>query len=221
MKKIDIGCGYQPMADADVFTDLYPQDAKERAHGKVKFPRGKKFVQCDVEKMPFKNKEFDYAYCRQVLEHTYSPEKACKEINRIARAGMIETPTYFSEIFLGWGYHKWLIVERAGQLFFFQKRKSEDRMFGKFFRYAIRFNPIVKMFFKKYHHLFINHFEWKDGFKYQVVRENKEPKRVEKPYEQRMFELKISLNIYWLWNKYLKLGRWLADLKHKFTSKEK
>jgi len=215
MKKIDIGCGYRPMADADVLTDLYPLEAKERAHGKVKIPRGKKFVKCNVEKMPFKNKEFDYAYCRQVLEHTHYPEKACAEIIRIAKAGRIETPSYFSEILFGWKYHKWLIVERANKLFFFQKRQNEDRMFGKFFRYAIRFNPVIKMFFKKYHYLFVNHFDWQDEFGYEVIRESVKKKNIATRYNQKMSELKVSLNIYWLWQRYLIVVNWLAAIKHK------
>lgn len=213
IKKIDLGCGCDPMPDADVFTDLYPIDAKERASGRVRVPSGKKFVKCDVEKMPFSNKEFDYAYCRHVLEHTIHPEKACKEIARIAKAGRIEIPSYFAEILFGWPYHKWLIVERANKLFFFQKRKSEDRMFGKFFRYAIRFNPIIKMFKQKYDHLFRVTYDWKDNIKYEVIRENISEKKIPKPYNQKMSELKVSLNIYKLWEKSLKAASVLAKVK--------
>jgi len=86
LKKIDIGCGAHPMPDAQVFTDLYPLKTVERSQGKVVIPQGKKFVLCDVEKMPFSDKEFDYAYCRQVLEHTLHPkrpaQKSCALLKR-------------------------------------------------------------------------------------------------------------------------------------------
>ncbi len=219
LKKIDIGCGYRPMLDADVLTDMYPFQAKERSHGKVKIPKGKKFVQSNVEKMPFRNKEFDFAYCRHVLEHTHNPEKACKEVMRIAKAGQIIVPTYFAEIMFGWQYHKWLIIERNGKLYFFQKRKSEDRMFGKFFRYAIRFNPIIKMFRERYDHLFRIVFDWKDKFDYEVIYEDKKETRIPRRYNQKMSELRVSLSIYWLWERILGVARRLVKIKKSFIGK--
>lgn len=42
-------------------------------------------VVCDIEKMSFKNSEFDVVFCSQVLEHVPHPHQALKEINRVLK----------------------------------------------------------------------------------------------------------------------------------------
>ena len=55
---------------------------------------------CDVskEKLPFKNKEFDFVYCRHVLEDLYNPFLLLDEMSRVANSGYLETPSPLSEI---------------------------------------------------------------------------------------------------------------------------
>ena len=38
------------------------------------------FVHADGEKLPFKDKEFDYVICNQVLEHVEHPEAFVKDV---------------------------------------------------------------------------------------------------------------------------------------------
>jgi len=131
---------------------------------------------------------------------------------RIAKAGLIETPTHFAEIFFGWPYHKWIIIERNQKLFFFQKRKNEDRPFGNFFRIAAKFNPVIKIFLKRYPHLFKITFHWKNKFAYEVIREKNVSQKSLPSYKQRWSELKISRLIYWLWDQALKFSRLLRKI---------
>lgn len=182
-KIIDLACGARPVKEADVFTDKYIESSKERkAHkGNVKhcIPPGKPLINCDIHHLPFKDKTFDYVYARQILEHVDDPIQACNEIMRIGKAGIIISPTIFGEIFFGWPYHKWMIIERGGELFFFEKRKSEDRKFGSFFRKVNGKNPKnnhliipqIKKVYDEEKHLFDNFFEWKDRFKVTVVKD--------------------------------------------------
>ncbi len=134
---IDLGCGNDPVAGAKVGVDFY-LEPKERIHGagpaidEQKFrDRGVRFVQTRVDaSLPFKDKEFDFAYSHHVFEHLDDPQTACREMMRIARSGVIITPSFFSEHIFGRPYHRWLIMDRGNRLFFFRKREFEQTPFG-------------------------------------------------------------------------------------------
>lgn len=46
-----------------------------------------KFVQADLARLPFKNNQFDLAYCAFVLEHLDQPEKVIEEARRVLKKG--------------------------------------------------------------------------------------------------------------------------------------
>ncbi len=48
-----------------------------------------KFILGNAEKMPFKDKEFDLVICKDALHHCENPEKAVKEIRRVAKEYII------------------------------------------------------------------------------------------------------------------------------------
>lgn len=135
---VDLGCGNDPIKEASVCVDRYIEP-KERSFGagptidlKKMQERGVTFVNAKIDApLPFKDKEFDFAYSHHVFEHVDDPLTACKEMMRIAHAGVIITPSLFADIIFGRPYHQWLIVDRKNQLFFFKKRPHEDRPFGE------------------------------------------------------------------------------------------
>ena len=45
------------------------------------------FVQGDAHKMPFQESEFDFAYCRYVLEHVSDPVQVLREMRRVVKPG--------------------------------------------------------------------------------------------------------------------------------------
>lgn len=49
------------------------------------------FIKGDVYKLPFKDKTFDVVICSEVLEHLEHPEKALKELKRVAKQKIIVT----------------------------------------------------------------------------------------------------------------------------------
>jgi hypothetical protein len=93
--KVDVGCGGTMKRAAkgfDVYTDvIHPSKADVPGQ----------YIQCPMEKMPFKDKEFIYARCHHVVEHTEDPDKACKELVRIAEEGIISFPPMQAEIMFG------------------------------------------------------------------------------------------------------------------------
>ena len=93
--------------------------------------RGITFINARIDRpLPFRDREFDFAYSHHAFEHVDDPATACKEMMRIARSGVIVTPFFFAELIFGRPYHKWLVMERDNTIFFFKKRLFEDRPFG-------------------------------------------------------------------------------------------
>jgi len=134
---IDLGCGNNPVEGASVGVDFH-LDPVERLHGAgpmidpEKFKeRGVQFVHTRIDgPLPFKDKEFDFAYSHHVFEHLDDPATACREMIRIAQAGVIITPSFFAELIFGRPYHRWLVMDRTEGLFFFRKRIFEQTPFG-------------------------------------------------------------------------------------------
>ena len=135
---VDLGCGNNPVEGASVAVDLYVEP-KERIlgtdpsiHIENMKRRGIEFVNTRVDgPIPFKNKEFDFAYSHHAFEHFEYPAIACQEAMRIAKSGVIITPSWFAELMFGRPYHRWLMAEHSGTLLFFKKRPYEDRPFGQ------------------------------------------------------------------------------------------
>jgi len=136
-KIIDLGCGNNPVEGATVAVD-YCVEPKQRSlgHGapideNIFRQRNIEFINQRIDvKLPFADKEFDFAYSHHVFEHLDDPATACKEMIRIAKAGVIITPSVFAEIAFGRPYHKWLVIDRNNAILFLEKRSGEYRQFG-------------------------------------------------------------------------------------------
>ena len=73
------------------------------------------------EPLPFPDKSFDFIYCRHVVEDFVYPDLVLSEMNRVGKAGFIETPSPLveltrgidgcpqSEKYRGYIHHKWLV----------------------------------------------------------------------------------------------------------------
>ena len=126
---LDIGSGHLPFPFATHLGDIALEDGRYgRAGIPFKHVKGKPVYECDVEKMHFKDKEFDFVYCSHVLEHAVHPEKACQEIMRVARRGYIETPTRGKDLWLNTAKvsnHRWS-VELIHETLVFTEYSSEE-----------------------------------------------------------------------------------------------
>jgi len=99
-KVLDIGSGHMPFPFATHLADYAIEDSRYgRAGEPFEHVAGKPIIQCNIEKMPFADREFDFVYCSHVLEHTENPETACRELMRVAKRGYIEMPTKGKDIF--------------------------------------------------------------------------------------------------------------------------
>ncbi len=116
--KIDVGCGgtlKRRASGYDVYTDIAP--CADDFDGL--------FVQTPIEEMAmFKDKEFDYARAHHCIEHCIDPNLGCRELCRIAHAGIISFPPMQAEIMFGRADHKWFVCVDRGRLLFIEKRHA-------------------------------------------------------------------------------------------------
>jgi ubiquinone/menaquinone biosynthesis C-methylase UbiE len=92
------------------------------------------FVKTDItrDKLPFKNKEFDICLCTHVLEDLTSPFLIMDEMARVAKRGLIVTPSMGEDMVFtpidytdwltgarrvpGHAHHKWFFVQEKGMI---------------------------------------------------------------------------------------------------------
>jgi ubiquinone/menaquinone biosynthesis C-methylase UbiE len=173
-KVLEIGGGANPCERANVITN-YKQEENQRAK-KAKVVPGAKMLEMDVQDMSdFKDKEFDFSLCVQVLEHVDNPVKACKEIMRVSKQGYIETPSPLCEKTIGWPFHKWLVYicpKNPNKLIFVKKSeedyKRQDDFFWNMF-YKQRNKEFIRVLLK-YYKQWITVFHWKGEFEVEVIR---------------------------------------------------
>jgi ubiquinone/menaquinone biosynthesis C-methylase UbiE len=133
---LDLGGWYQPFNLATHVIDLCPYVTR-RCHEAVDPEDVERFaadtwVVADVcaPPWPYPDKFFDFVLCSHLLEDVRDPIAVCREINRVGKAGYIETPSRLREIFskdrlfsllllrgsmpeVGFYHHRWF-VEAAG-----------------------------------------------------------------------------------------------------------
>lgn len=91
---LEVGSGGNPYPRSNVLLDAY-EETRERHWDALVHDRPT--ILSFGENLPFKDKVFDYVIAAHVLEHTPHPEKFLAELQRVARAGFIETPDAFME----------------------------------------------------------------------------------------------------------------------------
>lgn len=128
---LDIGGWGKPFPRADWVMDLMPYEGRGvygyETHDPERFTEDT-WIQrdiCDREPFPFADKSIDFVTCSHTLEDIRDPIWVCQEMQRIARAGYIETPSRLEEQtagvqgpWVGWGHHRWLVEVREGRLEF-------------------------------------------------------------------------------------------------------
>ena len=136
-KILDIGCGYSANEFADVIADVKDLTSHYK---------DRKFVRITENKLPFKDKEFDFVIASHVIEHVENFEFFIKELERISEKGYIELPTRFADnlIFENKKDHIWwfLFDDTKNQLVASKKNQiidpfinvSTGKIFEKIFR---------------------------------------------------------------------------------------
>lgn len=129
-------------------------------------------MQASIEDLPFEDKEFDYVFCSQVLEHVNFPSKACAELQRVAKRGIIDTPRSSTDLVFSHQDHRWLIDYIDGTLFFRPKpvKIVDSILFRRWGVLAWQLDANVqKNIDATYRNVSNNCFEWENGFNYKEL----------------------------------------------------
>jgi SAM-dependent methyltransferase len=116
---LEVGSGGNPYARSNVLLDAYPE-TRERHW--VPLTVDRPFVFGFLERLPFKDKSFDFVIASHVLEHSPLPDRALAEMQRVSRAGYIEVPDAFMERVNPYKDHRAEITVRDGRLVIRKKR---------------------------------------------------------------------------------------------------
>ncbi|MGZ3700043.1 MAG: class I SAM-dependent methyltransferase [Bdellovibrionota bacterium] len=142
---LDIGGWFAPCRQATHLVDIMPFETMNVAgaygNGEMKI-RKENYFQLDlgkVDRLPFKDKEFDFVVCRHTLEDIKDPIRVCQEMIRVAKSGYIETPHRAYEStkgverhwWCGHYHHRWL-VEIQGRKVVFQFKPHNLHSSSKF-----------------------------------------------------------------------------------------
>ena len=116
---LEVGSGGSPYFRANVLVDAY---AQTRERHWAPFVTDRPSVLGFGENLPFKDKSFDFVIASHVLEHSANPKKFLEELQRVAKAGYIETPDAFMERINPYWDHRSEVKVRNGTLVI--KKKS-------------------------------------------------------------------------------------------------
>lgn len=117
---LEVGSGGSPYARANVLLDAY-EVTRERHWAPLIADRPT--VLGFVENLPFRDGAFDFVIASHVLEHSPDPERFISELQRVARAGYIETPDAFMERVNPYHDHRLEVTVRKNGLII---RKKSD-----------------------------------------------------------------------------------------------
>jgi SAM-dependent methyltransferase len=179
---LDIGSGGDPFPHATILADRYLEPTRHRTSTFVR--DGKRVVICDIAALPFREGAFDYVVCSHVLEHTDDPLIACRELQRVGRAGFIETPALMKDALFGWakGMHAWHVVGAGDRLVFFEyDERTAEGIRSSAWRDVI-FSPVyhpLQRAFNDNQDLFNVLFEWRGRFRVTVFRSDGAAKSIE------------------------------------------
>jgi hypothetical protein len=120
---LEVGPGHIPFGPATEFVDwrTWPQLEGKRVHA----------LNINQDRLPLGDKSFEYVYCRHTVEDLYNPLLICGEMERVGKAGYIETPSpiaecargvdYSSPAWRGYHHHRHLVWAEGDTLMLLPK----------------------------------------------------------------------------------------------------
>jgi len=169
---LDVGSGDKPFWRADVVVDKFLTDNQQRSTGQIIYDQNKIFVEGDVEKLPFKDKIFDFVFCSHLLEHVENPEKAITELIRVAKKGYIEVPRAISDFLQPFPSHLWYCEYLDNTLIFFQREMQKNFFLRntEAFGSIIYNNPLFAFLLSRKDAAVFISFYWREKIKYKIFR---------------------------------------------------
>jgi len=180
---LEVGPGRKPFSKATEFVDW--RSFKE-LDGKPVHA-----LNINQDMLPLGDKSFEFVYCRHTLEDLYNPLLVCREMNRVGKAGYIETPSpiaeaakgvdYQSPAWRGYHHHRYFVWGEGETLMFLPKYPILEHILMEGVE-----NQLIEHLNK--HPLYWNtYFFWKGTLKYRLLEHDKDF-RITRDYPQRVVE---------------------------------
>ena len=168
---LEVGSGHNPTFRADVIVERFLESNYHRC-GTVKVYPHQELINANGEALPFKDKEFDYVICNQVLEHVDNPADFIREQCRVAKGGYMETPSLLGEFLFPKKSHKWIILRLDNKLILFEKSKMPGNYknnYGELFLNYLPYQSLAyKLLWLTEEGLMLNRCEWTDTIDFLV-----------------------------------------------------
>jgi SAM-dependent methyltransferase len=170
---LDMGSGQRPHPRANVLCDLFVADNTERASG-ASLRVDRPLVVSDATRTPFPDHTFDFVFCSHLLEHMTDPGALLDELQRIARAGYIETPSKVYEKLHGWHFHRWFVSgDEAGLRIEGKPSAVYDEDLHNWFRSRLHEPDFWRAVIPKLSERgLITTYVWRDRIDYEVIGES-------------------------------------------------
>lgn len=173
---LEIGSGHNPTYRSNVIVEKYIDTNYHRC-GDVKVYAHQTFIHASGEYLPFKDKEFDYVICNQVLEHVDNPKAFVAEICRVGKRGYIETPSLLGEYLFPKKSHKWVILDIDGKLVMWPKSEMPGNYENDYGELFLNYLPYQSLPFKLLGYtegdIMHNRYEWEDNIEILVNPQDK------------------------------------------------
>ena len=161
---LDVGSGGNPHPRSDILLDRLT-GAEHRSGVPMMIDRPA--VIGDATRLPFKDKAFDFIIASHILEHMSNPEIFIKELQRVGKAGYIETPNFLCERLIPCEAHCLEISSVQGVLHIHKKKKPvEDSYMGEM-NFLQKDKKWSEIYFKD-PDLFHVRYLWKDKIEYEI-----------------------------------------------------
>jgi uncharacterized protein YbaR (Trm112 family) len=136
---LEVGSGGNPYARANVLLDAF---AETRQRHWAPLIVDRPLVLGFVEALPFRDQAFDFVIASHVLEHSAQPAQFLAELERVARAGYIETPDAFMERINPYRDHRLEVTQRDRRLVIRKKTAwREDRTLVELYEHKAK--PLI------------------------------------------------------------------------------
>jgi SAM-dependent methyltransferase len=164
---LEVGAGGNPYPRANVLLDGFEVSA-ERVERRLVNDRPLVLGFC--ENLPFQDKSFDFVIASHVLEHTDDPEKFLAELQRVAKAGYIETPDAFFERINPYTYHRLEVSSDDSKLIIRKKTSwKPDLEMVELYERKVQKDPAFHRYIRTFPDATYVRFYWSDQIKFQVL----------------------------------------------------
>lgn len=161
---LDVGSGSNPHPAADVLLERY-LDAKHRYEPLVV---DRPTILADGCKMPFRDKAFDFVIAFHVLEHVSDPASFLNELQRVGKAGYIETPNAIFERLVPYDVHLLEVMEVDGSLIIQKKSSAKPDAFLNELQLVQRSQKWHRLFYGKPQLFHVRHL-WRDTISFKIL----------------------------------------------------